>query len=439
VAAPRFAAPLPQPVAIPLTLAAFRVRSFRFQWPADLLTSLAFEMETVILGWYILVQTGSVLLLTAFGSLLFLGTLPAPMFGVLGDRVGGRVLLFAMRATYAVLAALLMILSVTGSLTPAWVFVIATLSGIVRPNDLVMRNSLIGETIPPQNLMGAVGLSRATADFARVAGALAGAELSTVLGIGPAYALVTVLYAASVALTFGVARRHPVPDPSGTPRAASSGVTTAEVFRPSRGRDLKDGLLHVLRTPALLAPMWLAFLINLTAYPVSNGLLPYVAKNIYLVDATGLGRLVASFAFGGLLGSIATVATGGPRHPERSMLVYTAIWYAVLLVFGHVGGLGAGIVALMLAGFVQNVVMISMTASLIAAAGHRFRGRVMGVRTLAVYGLPLGLMASGALIDLIGYPLTISVSSALGLVFTCLIGIKWRASLWHSPARFTSS
>jgi hypothetical protein len=32
-------------------------------------------METVILGWYVMVQTGSVLLLTVFGSLLLLGTL----------------------------------------------------------------------------------------------------------------------------------------------------------------------------------------------------------------------------------------------------------------------------------------------------------------------------------------------------------------------------
>ncbi|MBT6911145.1 MAG: arabinose ABC transporter permease, partial [Rhodospirillaceae bacterium] len=63
-------------------MAPFAVRSFRFQWPADLLTSWAFEMETLILGWYVLVETDSVLLLTAFGSLQFLGTLIAPMFGV---------------------------------------------------------------------------------------------------------------------------------------------------------------------------------------------------------------------------------------------------------------------------------------------------------------------------------------------------------------------
>jgi MFS family permease len=410
---------------------AFRVRSFRFQWPADLLTSLAFEMETVILGWYVLVQTGSVLLLTAFGSLLFLGTLLAPMYGVLGDRLGGRTMLTAMRAVYAVLASLLTVLSLTASLTPVWVFAIATLVGLVRPNDLVLRNSLIGETIPRQHLMGAVGLSRATMDSARVAGALAGAELSTVLGIGPAYLLITTLYLTSGALTFGVARRHPVPDPGEAPRAASLGITTVAMSSTSRGRDLKDGLLHVLRTPELLAPMWLAFLINLTAYPVSGGLLPYVAKNVYAIGATGLGWLVASFAFGGLLGSVATIVTGGPRRPERFMLVCTAIWYAVLLGFGHVGNLRAGLLALLLAGFVQNVAMISMTTSLLTAAGDRFRGRVMGVRMLAVYGLPLGMIGSGALIDLIGYPLTVSALSVVGLVFTLLIGIRWRASLWH--------
>jgi hypothetical protein len=37
----------------PLTLAAFRVRSFRFQWSADLVTSWAFEMETLMLSWLV--------------------------------------------------------------------------------------------------------------------------------------------------------------------------------------------------------------------------------------------------------------------------------------------------------------------------------------------------------------------------------------------------
>jgi len=415
-----------------LILAVFRVRSFRFQLPADLLTSWAFEMETIILGWYVMVHTGSVLLLTLFASLQFLGTLASPMFGVLGDRLGARLMLCAMRATYALLAALMTLLALTGLLTTAWVFALATLAGVFRPNDLVMRNTLIGETIPLSHLMGALGMSRAIMDSARVAGALAGAGLSSVLGLGPTYVFVTIFYLAGLALTFEVSRRRPVPDPVGAPLAAFSGPASVGAPRASRWRDLRDGLVHVATTPALIAAMWLAFLINLTAYPVSSGLLPYVALRVFLADATGLGWLVASFSFGGLLAAVTMVVTGGTRRPERSTLVHTAIWYALLLGFGHVHSLGAGLLLLFAAGFFQNVAMISMSATLLAMAGDRFRGRVMGVRQLAVYGMPLGLMASGALIERIGYPLTISVCCGIGLVFTLLIGMKWRASMWQT-------
>jgi MFS family permease len=186
-------------------LAPFAVRSFRYQWPADLLTSWAFEMETLILGWYVLVETGSVLLLTLFGTLQFLGTLIAPLFGLAGDRLGHRNVLCAMRATYTVLAAALTACAALGALGPVPVFVIAALSGLVRPSDLVMRNAIVGETMTPALLMGAMGISRTTADSARIAGALAGAGLMASLGFTAAYVMIALLYAASFALTLGVA------------------------------------------------------------------------------------------------------------------------------------------------------------------------------------------------------------------------------------------
>jgi len=426
-----------------LILAAFRVKSFRFQWPADLLTSWAFEMETLILGWYVIVQTGSVLLLTVFGSLQFLGTLAAPMFGVLADRVGARLMLCTMRTVYATLAALVMLLAFTGLLAPAWVFVLAGLNGLVRPNDLVMRNTLIGETIPPGHLMGALGMSRATMDSARVGGALAGAGLSTLLGIGVTYACVTSFYLASLALTLGVARARPVPDPAAasplppSPPLGGEGRVRGLPLQGSGWRELRDGIAHIVRRPQLLALMWLAFLVNLTAYPVSGGLLPYVARQIYQVDATGLGSLVASFSLGALLASIAMVLTGGPRRPERFTLVCTVCWYVLLAGFGHVQSMRVGLLVLFAAGFVQSIAMISMTATLLVATGGAFRARVMGVRMLAVYGLPLGLLAAGALIERIGYPLTITALAAVGLSLTVLIGIKWRAAVWRRARAVT--
>ena len=382
-------------------------------------------METLILGWYVMVNTGSVVLLTLFASMQFLGTLAAPMFGVLGDRVGARPMLCALRIVYAALAAALMVMALSGLLTPVGVFVLAGLGGVVRPSDLVMRNALIGETVPAAHVMGAIGLSRASSDSARVAGALTGAGLTSALGVGYAYLFVTMFYLGGLALTLGIARPRPTTDPGAPPSAAPIPP------RRSRRGDLKDGLVHVLTTPRLIAAMWLAFLINLTAYPASHGLLPYVARNVYHVDATGLGWLVASFSFGGLLASITMVATGGTRQPERTMLVHTGLWYAVLLAFGHLQTLGAGALALLFAGFAQNVALISLTASLLDATDAGFRGRVMGVRSLAVYGLPVGLMVSGALIDRIGYPPTITVAALLGLVGTIVIGVRWRHAVWR--------
>lgn len=168
-------------------LSPFRVRAFLMQWPADLLTNLGIEMEILILGWYILVETQSVLLLTVFGALRYLGTLIAPLFGMAGDRFGHRNVLCAMRGTYALLATVMTVLGFAGALTPLPVFIAATLAGLVRPSDLAMRNALVAVIMPGDQLMGAMGVARTTADFARIFGPLMGAGLIAVTGIGTSY------------------------------------------------------------------------------------------------------------------------------------------------------------------------------------------------------------------------------------------------------------
>jgi hypothetical protein len=384
-------------------------------------------METLILGWYVLVNTGSVLLLAAFGSLQFLGTLAAPMFGVLGDRVGSRTVLCAMRASYVGLAGAVMLLALSGRLTPYHAFAIAALSGLLRPNDQVMRNSLIGATVPVGHFTGALSLSRTTMDSARVAGALAGTGLFAALGMGPAYACVVAFYAAGLALTFGVARGRPVHPPVGDAEGASMLAGGVGLSAPSHWRELKDGLVHVWTTPRLLALMWLAFLINLTAYPVSGGLLPYAARTVYVAGERGLGYLAASFSLGALLGSLAMVVMGIPRRPERSMLLPIVAWYVLLLGFAHARTMAAGALLLLVIGLVQSIAMISMASILLSTARERFRARVMGVRTLAVYGLPLGLMAAGVLVERIGYATTVSVYGVAGLAGTALVAVRMRA------------
>ena len=50
----------------------------------------------------------------------------------------------------------------------------------------------------------------------------------------------------------------------------------------------------IWNTPRLLAIVWYALLFNFAVFPLTNGLLPYVAREIYRIDQTGLGYLVAS-------------------------------------------------------------------------------------------------------------------------------------------------
>ena len=400
-------------------LAPFRVRSFRFQFPADLLTSWGIEMENLVLGWYILAETGSVLLLSLFWALQYLGTLLAPLFGMAGDRLGHRAILCAMRIVYAALALTMMGLAATRVLHPVHVFLIATASGLLRPSDQTMRNALIAETIPADRLMPAMGVSRTTQDSARIAGSLVGAGIFAAFGMAAVYLVISLFYAGGFLTTLGVGGRR-------YRRATAGG--------PPLWRDLVDGLSYVWDTPVSLASIWLALLVNLTAFPFTSGLLPYVARNVYHIDQTGLGTLVASFAVGSLTGSIAVSLTGRLLRPARMMIVFALVWYAFLLVFAHMPAPGAGRVALMLAGFAQALSLVPMSVLLLHSAGERYRGRVMGVRTLAIYGVPPGLLTAGLLIDRIGFPATVSLYCAVGTVLTGLIALRWREALWPITA-----
>ena len=87
---------------------------------------------------------------------------------------------------------------------------------------------------------------------------------------------------------------------------------------------------------------------------------------------------------------------------------------------------------LIAAGIMQSFSMVSLQVMLLREAGERFRGRVMGVRMMAIYSLPLGLLAAGPLIDWIGWRGTASLYAMVGIVFTIVIALRWRADLWRA-------
>jgi len=402
-------------------LAPFRVRSFRFQWPADLLTSWGTEMENLVLSWFILVQTGSVFLLTLFWALQYLGVLLSPLIGLVGDRVGHRLVLCIMRATYTVLASGVTVLAFSGGLHPLQVFAVTTLSGLIRPSDQAVRNALVAETIPPDRLMATMGISRTTADSARIAGSLAGAGLFAAFGMGAVYAVITSFYFSGFLMSLGIAKPRM--------RLAALGAMQANLWH-----ELVEGLAYVWDTPCSLAAMWLAFLVNLTAFPVTSGLLPYVARDVYHIGQGGLGTLIASFAAGSLTGSIACSLAGRVIRPARMMLVFALAWYGMLVFFVNMPGPASGRVMLYVAGCAQALSLVPMSVMLLSSAGARFRGRVMGVRMLAIYGVPIGLLGAGVMIEEVGFAMACSLYCAIGVTLTGAIALRWRSALWPLDA-----
>ncbi len=402
--------------------APFRVRSFRYQWPSDLSTSFAFEMETLILGWYVLVETESVLMLTIFASLQFLGTLFAPMFGVMGDRVGHRNLLTAMRAFYALLALTLMSCAFLGVLTPVLVLCIAAMMGMVRPSDLGTRNTVIGEIMRGNQLMGAMGIQRTTQDSARIAGALTGAGLVATLGMAYAYVAVAGLYILSTVLVFLAGRTRSDSSTTRPVRAADA---------PSAWKDLRSGLSYVWNTPHLRGVMCLALLVNTTAFPLFHSLLPFVVKDVYGAGQTTLGYLVASASSGALLGSLMLSHFNTFLSPARLMIIAASGWHIAILIFAQLPGPLSGAIALFFGGIAQSLGMVSMATILLRHSEPQYRGRVMGIRMLMIYANVPGLLLAGPLIGWLGYPMTATLYCLFGLTCIPLITRHWRQQLWN--------
>ena len=226
-------------------LAPFGTRSFRFQWPADLCTAWALEMEVLILGWYVLVESGSVVQLTVFGALMYGGTLLSPLLGTLGDRGGLRHVLAAMRSSYALLAGVILHAGAQRQAQP----VERAGRGVSgRVDQAVGHRAAFGAgrlTVPAVHLVAAMSIARTTQDSARIGGALAGAGFMASLGMASAYGVIVMLYLTGVVLTLRSASPA-----SGAEAAPASQEGAAPAPRPmpiaaapaSPWRDLLEGL-----------------------------------------------------------------------------------------------------------------------------------------------------------------------------------------------------
>jgi hypothetical protein len=329
------------------------------------------------------------------------------------------VLLCATRAFYALLAAVIAALALSGALAPWHVFVVTALAGSLRPSDSMLRNVLVGQTMQPHVLMGALGISRTTSDSAKIAGALAGTGVVAAVGMGPAYVLITLLHAVSFGLSLGVA--------SGGRRTL--GLRPGQVLV-----HIKDALHYIWGSPDQLGAFAIAFIANLLAFPFFLGLLPYAAKEVYAIGLAGLGWLAAAFACGALAGSLVVGAGPVARRAGRMMLTAGGAWFAAVLLMGQIPHLGIGLALIFAAGCLQSLCLVPLAAVMLRSASDDMRGRVMGMRSLAVWGLPLGLLGTGPLVAHLGYAATTAIYGIIGISATLAIGVRCRHALWDRRA-----
>jgi MFS family permease len=395
-------------------LASFHYRSFRFQWTSDGMYNSGQEMEALMLSWFILTETGSPFLVGLLGALRFGGTLGGPFYGLLGDRMDRRKLLIMNRGLIALLASVTFLLAFT-DLFEAWhAFVIALLLGAGRMMDNVVRQSLIADVVPRVNLLNAVGLSRTMQDGAKIAGAIAGGVLLARLGLGNAYIIVIGLYASATLIALGI--------------SIAERTSTAKAKNPLS--DLKSGLTYIKDNDAIVGMMFLAMLVNLTTFPMTNGLMPVMARDVFNSDEEGLAALLSAAAIGAALGSVSLAALGRTRRSGRVMLIGIVVWHLAILVLAQVESFPVALVVLVVVGACSSASMVSMSALLLTTTNTQFRGRVMGVRSLAVWTLQPGLLFGGYMAGRFDIAFTFTVMGILGLVLVAFAIIRW-PGIWR--------
>src|SRR5205085_11798814 len=106
---------------------------------------------------------------------------------------------------------------------------------------------------------------------------------------------------------------------------------------------------------------------------------------------------------GSLAGSLILSNVSGGLRLTRLMMVAAVVWYAMLLAFVQMPGPGYAVPCLIAAGIMQSFSMVPLQVALLRESGERLRGRVMGVRMMAIYSLPVGMLAARRFTGRIGF------------------------------------
>jgi len=388
-----------------------RYGDYKFVWPTEALSLWAMEMEIIVLAIFVLRDTNSPLLVGLIGAVKFAGTLFGPLYGLMVDRFNRKLLQVGVRVFGVALAMTLTTLIITDKLELWHAYAIVTAGSMVRMLDLILIQTLTADAVPSHALHGAIGLSRSTLDGARVVGSIVGGTLLELLGLDWAYITITVLYLMATITAIKIDSR-PVKTDS----------ETASIWR-----GLKEGLHYIKESPLLPGLIFFSFLIEFTAFPLVNGLMAVIGSDLYNQNGTGIGLLAAIASAGALSGAALLGIKQSVINPGRIMILGSITWHALMLLLALTPPLWLFTVLLLLWGFSGGITFVAMVVALLRTAPAKTRGRVMGIRSLGIYGLSLGLLFGGWISQEAGPATMIGVLGGIGLSATLIAVIKWPA------------
>ena len=388
-----------------------RYGDYKFVWPTEALSLWAMEMEIIVLAIFVLRDTNSPLLVGLIGAVKFAGTLFGPLYGLMVDRFNRKLLQVGVRVFGVALAITLTTLIITDKLELWHAYAIVTAGSMVRMLDLILIQTLTADAVPSHALHGAIGLSRSTLDGARVVGSIVGGTLLELLGLDWAYITITVLYLMATITAIKIDSR-PVKTDS----------ETASIWR-----GFKEGLHYIKESPLLPGLIFFSFLIEFTAFPLVNGLMAVIGSDLYNQNGTGIGLLAAIASAGALSGAALLGIKQSVINPGRIMIFGSITWHALMLLLALTPPLWLFTVLLLLWGFSGGITFVAMVVALLRTAPEKVRGRVMGIRSLGIYGLSLGLLFGGWISQEAGPATMIGVLGGIGLSATLIAVIKWPA------------
>ena len=358
-------------------------RDFRHIWASMLTSGFGTQMISVAVGWQVYAIHHKAFDLGLIGLAEFVpAALVALPAGQLADRVSRTLLATGAVLAEALVAVLLLVVTLNGA-RALWQFVaLAALTGAAAGIGSPAGRSLTPEIVPSELLAGAIALRSVAGQAASIAAPALGGLL---FAISP-----EVVYSTGIALflasAFFMARVR-------TPPASVGGAPGLQ--------SLLGGIRFIRETPVMLGAITLDLFAVLFGGAVA--LLPLFAKSILHTGPFGLGLLRSTIAVGALAAGIRLARRPMGRHAGRTLLLVVGTFGVSMIVFGLSRWFWVSGLALAVSGFVDMYSMNIRSTIAAVATPNELRGRVNAVEGVFIGASnELGAFESGAAAALLG-------------------------------------